>query len=131
MDFGFRADDVAKVGFLQAFPGAKEKLTLHKAELLEEGSFDSVVDGVDGVFHTASPFFYKNITDPQVSAEELIPLRELHVFTPMAVLVDGKTCERCQQLASTMNLVLQHGLRGMGRVSDSLSLDCSCCRSNS
>lgn len=49
-------------------PGAKERLTLYKADLLEEGSFDAVVDGVDGVFHTASPFLTKNITDPQVSS---------------------------------------------------------------
>ncbi|KAK9288037.1 hypothetical protein L1049_016482 [Liquidambar formosana] len=32
--------------------------------LLEEGSFDSVVDGCDGVFHTASPFYHP-VTDPQ------------------------------------------------------------------
>lgn len=44
-------------------PGAKERLTLYKADLLEEG-----VDLVDGMFHTASPFLTKNITDPQVSS---------------------------------------------------------------
>ncbi|CAM6103756.1 unnamed protein product [Calypogeia fissa] len=60
-----KPDDTSKVGFLLALPGAKERLTLHKADLLEEGSFDSVVDGVDGVFHTASPLLIK-ITDPQV-----------------------------------------------------------------
>lgn len=37
---------------------------MFKANLLEEGSFDSIVDGCEGVFHTASPFFY-NVTDPQ------------------------------------------------------------------
>lgn len=37
-----------------ALPG---KLTLHEADLLEEGSFDEVVRGADYVFHTASPFF--------------------------------------------------------------------------
>lgn len=62
----FSVDDVSKVGHLLEIPGAKERLTLYKADLLTEGSFDSVVDGVDGVFHTASPFFLKNITDPQV-----------------------------------------------------------------
>lgn len=58
-------DDVSKVGHLLELPGAKERLSLYKAELLTEGSFDSVVDGVDGVFHTASPFFTKNVTDPE------------------------------------------------------------------
>lgn len=38
-----------------------------KANLLEEGSFDSVVDGCDAVFHTASPFYHA-VTDPQVPA---------------------------------------------------------------
>ncbi|GKD48082.1 cinnamoyl-CoA reductase 1-like protein [Tanacetum coccineum] len=44
--------------------GAKERLHLFKAELLEDGSFDAVIDGCDGVFHTASPFF-NAVTDPQ------------------------------------------------------------------
>ncbi|CAM6106349.1 unnamed protein product [Calypogeia fissa] len=58
-------DDLSRVGFLLDMPGAKERLTLYKADLLEEGAFDSVVDGVDGVFHTASPFITKSITDPE------------------------------------------------------------------
>lgn len=37
-----------------ALPG---NLTLHEADLLQEGSFDNVVKGSDYVFHTASPFF--------------------------------------------------------------------------
>lgn len=47
--------DVRKVGFLWEFNGAKERLKLIKADLLVEGSFDDAVQGVDGVFHTASP----------------------------------------------------------------------------
>lgn len=47
--------DDAKVGFLMEFSGAKERLKLYKANLLCEGSFDEAVNGVDGVFHTASP----------------------------------------------------------------------------
>lgn len=50
--------------------GAKERLELCKANLLEEGSFDSVVQGCDAVFHTASPF-YHDVKDPQ--AELLDP----------------------------------------------------------
>lgn len=37
----------------KALPG---NLTLHEADLLEKGSFDEVVKGVDYVFHMASPF---------------------------------------------------------------------------
>jgi hypothetical protein len=54
------------VGFLLALPGAKERLTLYKADLLEEGSFDAVVEGCNGVFHTASPVLSTDVTDPQV-----------------------------------------------------------------
>jgi len=40
-------------------------LQLVKANLLEEGSFDSAVEGCQAVFHTASPFFI-GAKDPQV-----------------------------------------------------------------
>ncbi|XP_075511745.1 phenylacetaldehyde reductase-like [Primulina tabacum] len=57
-------NDPNKTQHLLALDGAKERLELIKANLLEEGSFDAVVDGCDGVFHTASPF-YHGVTDPQ------------------------------------------------------------------
>ncbi|XP_049388938.1 tetraketide alpha-pyrone reductase 2-like isoform X2 [Solanum stenotomum] len=44
-----------KVGFLWELEGAKERLKIMKADLLVEGSFDDAIQGVDGVFHTASP----------------------------------------------------------------------------
>lgn len=61
----FPADDPKKTQHLLSLAGAKERLHLFKANLLEEGSFDAVVDGCEGVFHTASPFYY-SVTDPQV-----------------------------------------------------------------
>lgn len=61
----FSADDPKKTQHLLSLGGAKERLHLFKANLLEEGSFDAVVDGCEGVFHTASPFYY-SVTDPQV-----------------------------------------------------------------
>ncbi|XP_073291978.1 phenylacetaldehyde reductase-like [Primulina huaijiensis] len=57
-------NDPNKTQHLLALDGAKERLELIKANLLEEGSFDAIVDGCDGVFHTASPF-YHGVTDPQ------------------------------------------------------------------
>jgi hypothetical protein len=45
--------------------GAKERLQLFKSDLLVEGSFDSIVEGCDGVFHTASPVRFV-VNDPQV-----------------------------------------------------------------
>ncbi|KAG6546339.1 hypothetical protein Mapa_012380 [Marchantia paleacea] len=58
-------DDVSKVGHLLDLPGAKERLVLYKADLLEEGVFDDIFHGVDGVFHTASPTTAKDVPDPQ------------------------------------------------------------------
>ncbi|PON95925.1 NAD(P)-binding domain containing protein [Trema orientale] len=47
--------DVGKVGFLRELNGAKDRLKIYKADLMVEGSFDEAVQGVDGVYHTASP----------------------------------------------------------------------------
>lgn len=58
------SDDPKKIDHLLKLDGAKERLQLFKANLLEEGSFDSVVQGCYGVFHTASPF-YHDVKDPQ------------------------------------------------------------------
>ncbi|XP_010916354.1 tetraketide alpha-pyrone reductase 2 isoform X2 [Elaeis guineensis] len=57
--------DEAKVGFLWSLDGAKERLSLVKADLLVEGSFDEAVNGVDGVFHTACPVFVSSDQDIQ------------------------------------------------------------------
>lgn len=48
-------EDLGKVGYLRELNGAKERLKLIKADLMVEGSFDEAIQGVDGVFHTASP----------------------------------------------------------------------------
>ncbi|CAI8608386.1 unnamed protein product [Vicia faba] len=53
-----------KVDHLIKLDGAKERLQLFKTDLLEEASFDSVVEGCDGVFHTASPV-RGVVNDPQ------------------------------------------------------------------
>lgn len=57
-------NDPKRTQHLLALDGAKERLHLFKANLLEPGSFDMIVDGCDGVFHTASPFYHA-VTDPQ------------------------------------------------------------------
>ncbi|MBA0619719.1 hypothetical protein Godav_005528 [Gossypium davidsonii] len=44
-----------KLAHLWRLDGAKERLKLVKADLLEEGSFDDAIMGCQGVFHTASP----------------------------------------------------------------------------
>ncbi|KAK6937170.1 NAD-dependent epimerase/dehydratase [Dillenia turbinata] len=62
-------NDPKKVEHLVSLDGAKERLQLVKANLLEEGAFDSIVDGCDGVFHTASPFI-TGAKDPQTQLIE-------------------------------------------------------------
>ncbi|XWS52543.1 hypothetical protein CRYUN_Cryun11dG0079600 [Craigia yunnanensis] len=63
-------NDPRKIQHLLALEGAEDRLKLFKANLLEEGSYDSVIEGCEGIFHTASPF-YHDVTDPQ--AELLDP----------------------------------------------------------
>ncbi|KAL3634217.1 hypothetical protein CASFOL_021271 [Castilleja foliolosa] len=63
-------DDENKTQRLLTFDRAKERLQLINADLLEEGSFDAVTDGCDGVFHTAS-LFLLSTSDPQVSFLDL------------------------------------------------------------
>ncbi|XP_021279936.1 cinnamoyl-CoA reductase 1-like isoform X1 [Herrania umbratica] len=57
-------NDPKKTEHLLALDGAKERLHLFKAELTDEGCFDYVVEGCQGVFHTASPVFLST-ADPQ------------------------------------------------------------------
>ncbi|XP_047325549.1 phenylacetaldehyde reductase-like [Impatiens glandulifera] len=62
-------NDSKKTQHLLSLDGAKERLHLFKANLLENGSFDSVVEGCEGVFHTASPF-YHDVKDPEAELIE-------------------------------------------------------------
>ncbi|KAM0918690.1 hypothetical protein ACQ4PT_008674 [Festuca glaucescens] len=57
-------DDTEKTAHLRAMDGAGDRLHLFSANLLEEGSFDAVVDGCHCVFHTASPVL-PDAEDPQ------------------------------------------------------------------
>ena len=51
-----------KNNHLRELDGAKERLTLHSADLLDYEALCAAIDGCDGVFHTASP-----MTDDPVS----------------------------------------------------------------
>ncbi|EOY26038.1 hypothetical protein QUC31_011903 [Theobroma cacao] len=50
-----RNPDDPKNAHLRELEGAKERLTLHKADLLDYESLKDAINGCDGVFHTASP----------------------------------------------------------------------------
>ncbi|KAF1883198.1 hypothetical protein Lal_00003382 [Lupinus albus] len=57
-------DNLNKVKHLLELPGAKTKLSLWKADLTEEGSFDKAIKGCTGVFHVATPMDFESI-DPE------------------------------------------------------------------
>lgn len=54
-----------KVKHLLELPKAKTHLTLWKADLAEEGSFDEAIQGCTGVFHVATPMDFHS-KDPEV-----------------------------------------------------------------
>lgn len=59
-------DDERKVGHLRRLAeNSSGKLTLFKADLLQDGAFDATMQGCELVFHTASPFVIRGITDAQ------------------------------------------------------------------
>ncbi|XP_019151136.1 PREDICTED: cinnamoyl-CoA reductase 1-like [Ipomoea nil] len=60
--------DPNKVSHLLALDGAKERLHLFEADLVEENSFDSAINGCEGVFHTASPVSFS----PSATKAELV-----------------------------------------------------------
>ncbi|XP_035541274.1 cinnamoyl-CoA reductase 1-like isoform X2 [Juglans regia] len=82
-------NDPNKTEHLIGLDGAKERLHLFKADLLEEGSFDSVVDGCDGVFHTASPAYF-SVTDPQAELVDPALKGTLNVLRSCAKVLSVK-----------------------------------------
>jgi bifunctional dihydroflavonol 4-reductase/flavanone 4-reductase len=50
---------------LLELPGAAERLSIWKADLAEEGSFDEAISGSTGVFHVATPMDFES-KDPEV-----------------------------------------------------------------
>ncbi|KAF7829648.1 dihydroflavonol 4-reducatase 2 [Senna tora] len=57
-------EQAKKVKFLLELPGANTRLTLWKADLSVEGSFDDAINGCDGVFHVATPMDFES-KDPE------------------------------------------------------------------
>nr|QEM23754.1 dihydroflavonol 4-reductase [Muscari aucheri] len=57
-------DNMKKVKPLLDLPGAASHLTIWKADLNDEGSFDDVINGCAGVFHVATPMDFES-KDPE------------------------------------------------------------------
>lgn len=91
------ADDPKKMRHLMELDGAKQRLQLFKAELLEAGSFDPVVHGCRGVFHTASPVILSDTADPQVLSWKALYWNFVGVF-------DDERRESCNWFVAFMIL---------------------------
>ncbi|KAG6628265.1 phenylacetaldehyde reductase-like [Carya illinoinensis] len=94
-------NDPKKTEHLLSLDGAKEKLQLFKANLMEEGSFDSVVDGCQGVFHTASPAFH-SANDPQSEIIDPAVKGTLNVLRSCAKVASMKRVIVTSSMASVL-----------------------------
>nr|AEX07281.1 DFR [Arachis hypogaea] len=82
--------NMKKVKHLLELPGAKAKLSLWKAELGEEGSFDEAINGCTGVFHVATPMDFES-KDPE---NEVIKPTINGVIDIMKACLKAKTVRR-------------------------------------
>ena len=63
---GLGAENMKKVKHLLDLPKASTHLSLFRADLVEEGSFDDAIQGCSGVFHVATPMTYSLDQDQEV-----------------------------------------------------------------
>jgi nucleoside-diphosphate-sugar epimerase len=98
----------------EAHPG---RLTLHKADLLDEGSFAEAMDGCELVIHTASPFLIGRVKDPQ--AQLVRPALE----GTRNVLASVNTTPTVKRVVLTSSVVAIHGdnvdMKGRGPFTES------------
>ncbi|KAJ9563920.1 hypothetical protein OSB04_009080 [Centaurea solstitialis] len=101
-------DDPKKTEHLLTLDGAKERLSLFEANLTQEGSFESAVNGCECLFHTASPVAFSvdgtkaQLVDPAVkgtlnvlkSAAKVPSLKRVVLTSSMtAVMHNGRLLE--------------------------------------
>ncbi|KAK4424948.1 Tetraketide alpha-pyrone reductase 1 [Sesamum alatum] len=106
--------DPSKVEHLKALEGAMERLRLFEADLVVEGSFDAVIDGCDGVFHTASPVIFDNVNDPQVERVQPAVNGTLNILRSCikvpsikrVVLTSSMSAVFCNRNAKTSDVVI-------------------------
>lgn len=116
-----------KIAHLISLPGANERLELVKADLLDDGSFDSAVDGCAGVFHTASPFFF-NTTNPQ---NELIDPALQGTINIVNACVKAKSVKRLVLTSSTAAVLYSAARKPEDVVDEQFWSDPEyCCREN-
>ncbi|CAI9110814.1 OLC1v1010903C1 [Oldenlandia corymbosa var. corymbosa] len=82
--------DVDKLKCLKELPNASKNLTIWKADLSVEGSFDEAIQGCDGVFHVATPMDFES-KDPE---NEVIKPTIQGVLSIVRSCVKAKTVKR-------------------------------------
>ncbi|XP_047945511.1 phenylacetaldehyde reductase-like [Salvia hispanica] len=102
--------DSSKVAHLKSLEGANERLHLYEADLLDEGSFDSVVDGCQTVFHTASPVAI-NVSDPQT---ELIDPALKGTVNVLNSCIKASTIKRVVITSSVTSVIFNYDSLNLG-----------------
>ncbi|CAM6047044.1 unnamed protein product [Sphagnum compactum] len=112
--------------YLLELPGASDRLKSFVTNLMEPGSFDNVVEGCDGVFHTASPVLLKDITDPQA---EVIGLAVNGTLNVLASCAKAQT-KKVVLTSSISAIIFTNKRNSMGGIDESLWTDLDFCREN-
>ncbi|KAJ8444671.1 hypothetical protein Cgig2_030345 [Carnegiea gigantea] len=108
--FSSETGNAEKVAFLLEMKGAKDRLKIMKADLMDEGSFDEAIEGVDGVFHAASPVLvlydenvHDNLVRPSI-AGTLNVLKSCIKATRVKRVVLTSSCSAIRYHADTEHL---------------------------
>nr|ATD87110.1 dihydroflavonol-4-reductase [Euphorbia pulcherrima] len=96
--------NVSKVRHLLDLPKAATHLSLWKADLTEEGSFNDAIQGCAGVFHVATPTDVFSVKDPE---NEIIKPTVNGVLDIMRSCCKAKTVKRLIYTSTTGTVVIQ------------------------
>ncbi|GAB4856271.1 hypothetical protein Ancab_014199 [Ancistrocladus abbreviatus] len=95
-------NDPLKTEHLISLAGAKERLHLFEANLLEDGAFDSAIEGCEGVFHMASPA-YLIAQDPQAELIDPAIKGTLNVLSSCAKFPSVKRVVLTSSMAAALH----------------------------
>nr|GMC84459.1 cinnamoyl-CoA reductase 1-like [Ipomoea batatas] len=98
--------DPNKVSHLLALDGAKERLHLFEADLLDENSFDPAINGCEGVFHTASPVSFS----PSATKVELVDPAVKGTLNVLGSCVRTSSVKRVVVTSSTASVMYKPNL---------------------